>query len=245
MSECLTAVPSVASTTDRAVDRWFYIGMAIATTPSRWMVNAAARRAPVTGLAVVHGIVFLIWLQLFLAQTVLVATRRMEVHRRLETVTTLLAPVLIVLGYMTVIPMLKRGFDLSRDLHIEVEPFREAVFPLGDLVIFGVLIAPGYWYRRRPDVHRRLMLLGTVGGLMPAPLADLIGHFSPSPAGRIILVPIAMFLFASAVYDRVRLGRIHPVSLWGAIAIFVYNILLAALLGPSALWHRFVGRLVG
>jgi hypothetical protein len=37
----------------------------------------------------------------------------------------------------------------------------------------------------------------------------------------IILVPIALLLFASAVYDRVSRGRIHPASLWGAVIIFI------------------------
>jgi hypothetical protein len=47
---------------------------------------------------------------------------------------------------------------------------------------------------------------------MPAPLVHLIGH-SPLPRemGPIIVIPIALFLFASAAYDRASLGRIHPV----------------------------------
>jgi hypothetical protein len=35
----------------------------------------------------------------------------------------------------------------------------------------------------------------------------------------IIIVPIALFLFASAVYDRISLGRIHPVSVLGTVEI--------------------------
>jgi hypothetical protein len=81
---------------------------------------------------------------------------------------------------------------------------------------------------------------------MPAPLAHLIGH---APLLRemapIIVVPIALFLFASALCDRVSLGRVHPVSLWGGVFIFVWDLLLNIVIGPSAAWHRFAQRIIG
>jgi len=228
------------------VDRWFYIGMAICAiitivlgfAPS--IVNTAARKGPPTPLAAAHGTVYVAWLLVFLAQTTLVATRRVPLHRRLGTAAVALAPVMIVLGYMTAIAMARRGYDLSGDLHIEADPLLGLVNPLGDLVTFGILVAAGYGYRRRSDIHKRLMLFATVGGLMPAPLAHLIGHFPSTRAmGPIIVVPIALFLFASAIYDRVSFGRMHPVSLWGAAPIFVWDLLLNIVIGPSAAWHHF------
>jgi hypothetical protein len=212
------------------VDRWFYIGMAICTiitivlgfAPS--IINTASRKAPPTPLAAAHGTVYVAWLVMFLAQTTLVATRRIPVHRRLGTAAVFLAPGVIVLGYMTAIAMARRGFDSSGDLHIEADPLLGLVNPLGNLVTFGILVAAGYWYRHRSDIHKRLMLFATVGGLLPAPLAHLIGHFpSLREMVPIIVVPIALFLFASAAYDRVSLGRMHPVSLWGAVMIFVWT----------------------
>jgi hypothetical protein len=233
------------------VNRWFYIGMAICTiitvilgfAPS--LVNTAARKAPATPLATAHGIVYAAWLLMFLAQTTLVATRRIPVHRRLGTAAVFLAPMMIVLGYRTAIVMARRGFDLSGDLHIEADPLLGLVNPLGDLLIFGILVAAGFWYRHRSDIHKRLMLLATVGGLMPAPLAHLIGHLpSLNEMGPIIVVPTLLFLFASAAYDRISLGRMHPVSLWGAVAIFVWESLLNIVIGPSAAWHHFARWLV-
>jgi hypothetical protein len=139
----------------------------------------------------------------------------------------------------------RRGFDLSGDLHIEADPLRGLVNPLGDLVTFGTLTATGFGYRHRGDIHKRLMLLATVGGLTPAPLAHLIGH-SPllREMGPIIDVPIALFLFASATYDRVALGRMHPVSLWGAVMIFFWDLLRNIVIAPSAAWHHFAEWLV-
>lgn len=207
----------------RPVDRWFYIGMAIAAIltaiagfgPS--IINTAARKAPLTPLAEAHAIANIAWLLLFLAQTTLVATRRIAAHRRLGVAASRLAVALVVLGYTTCIAMARRGFDLSGDLNAEADPLGpQFLFPLSNLAEFSTLLAAGYWFRHRAEIHKRLMLLATVGGLMPAPLAHLIGHFpSLRDMGAIIVVPFAAFLFASAVYDRVSRGRIHPVSMWG------------------------------
>lgn len=61
----------------------------------------------------------------------------------------------------------------------------------------------------------------------------------------IIVVPLVLFLFASAAYDRVSLGRMHPVSLWGAVTIFLWQLSLNIVIGPSAAWHSFARWLVG
>jgi hypothetical protein len=233
------------------VSRWFYIGMAVGTiiivgvgfAPS--IISTTAPNAPLTRLAIAHSALFLVWLVIFSAQTTLVATRRVAIHCQLGTAAIFLAPAMIVLGYLVAIAMARRGFDLSGDLEIEADPLLALVNPLGDLIAFGTLVAAGFWYRHRSEIHKRLMLLATVGGLMPTPLAHLIGH---SPLLReirpIILLPIAPLLFASAVYDRISRGHIHPVSLWAALAIFAWDILRYAVIGPSVMWHQLARLLV-
>ena len=246
-----TAVAIRSVSPGRRVDRWFYIGMASATiitgvggfAPS--LVDTTARNAPLTPLAAGHAIVFLAWLVVFLAQATLAATGRIVVHRRLGTHAVFLAPALVVLGYITAITMARRGVDLSGDLHIKADPLLGLVNPLGDLLLFAILVAAGFWYRRRREIHKRLMLFATVGGLMPAPLAHLIGHYpSLNAVPPIILVPLALLLFASAAHDRVSLGRLHPISLWGAVSIMVWFLLLNVVIGPSTAWHHFAQGLV-
>jgi hypothetical protein len=234
------------------VERLFYIGMgilAILVASAGFLpgiVNASGRTAPLTTLVVVHGAVFLMWLMLFVVQATLVATRRTQLHRRLGPFGALLAIAMIVLGYASVIAMGRRGFDLSGDLGVAADPLTFLVLPLGDLAAFAILVGSAFAYRRRPVIHKRLMLLATIGTLMPAPLAHLIGHtpmLRAHPA--IIVIPIAILLSLSAIHDRVAKGRIHPVSLWVALALFAWANLRAAVIGPSAAWHRFAGWLIG
>jgi len=235
----------------RPTGRWFYIGMSLATiavvvlgfAPS--LIGAGARNGPVTPLVAVHGAIAVTWLLVFLAQTTLVATHRLAIHRRLGVVAGFVAAALVISGYMTAMAMARRGIDLSGDLHIQNDPLLGIVNPVGDLVPFVVLLSAGYWYRHFDDVHKRLMLLATVGGLMPAPLAHAIGHVPTLVSNPpIIMIPLVLLYFASAAYDRIMIGRIHPVSLWVAAAILGWDTLLNAVIGPSAAWHRFAQWLI-
>ncbi|MEO8125441.1 MAG: hypothetical protein ABJF23_33215 [Bryobacteraceae bacterium] len=166
-------------------------------------------------------------------------------HRRLGVIAVVLAVIMVPLGYASAMAMARRGFDLSGDLNLKGgDLLYELVFPLGDLVTFAVLVPAGLWLRRKPMIHKRLMLLGTIGSMMPAPLAHFIGHNFKSTPG--IIVPMLAVLFLSpAAYDRIRIGRFQPISLWVGVLIFLWANVRAAILGPSEIWHHFARWLIG
>lgn len=246
-----TTTPTANAT--RRDEGRFYIGMAIAATATAIagfgpaIVDPASRKAPLTWSVGLHGAVFGGWLLLFLAQTLLASKGRIAVHRRLGYAGAGLAVLMLVSGYLTTIEMARRGYDLSGDLIGDSgDMLMLMVFQLGDLLCFGALVALAVLFRSRSDVHKRLMLLATVGGLMPAALSHIIGH-SPFLRGfhpAIILIPYVAFLFAGAVHDRLSRGRIHPVSLWVALAVFVFSNLRAAVIGPSDAWREFATWLI-
>jgi len=243
------AVGQVRAAAPRISEHWFYGGVAAAAmltaiagfAPS--LLDGSARRGPVTSLVAVHGALCVAWLVLFALQISLIAQRRIALHRTVGTAALFVGAGLVVVGYRAVIEMVRRGFDLSGDLHVPpVDARFEMVFPLGDLVAFAVLLTLAYLWRRRSAIHKRLMMLATVGGLMPAALAHLIGHSQALQRlpGAIILAPLALFFGAGAAYDRIAAGRIHPVSLWGGLSLFVWAMVRAAVIGPSAWWSQFV-----
>lgn len=208
-------------------------------------LHASTRKAPVTPLVWLHGALFTSWLLLYLAQTTLVAAGRPHLHRRLGVVGVLLAIAMAWVGYSTAVAMGRRGFDLSGDLDAASDPLGTLVFPLGDLLSFAILVTAAVWWRRRAEYHKRLMMLATVGSLMAAPLAHLIGRI---PALRetppFILLPLAAFYLAGAVRDRIVGGRFHPVSLWGGLSLLAWAQLRAGVIGPSEAWHRLAGWLI-
>ena len=196
----------------------------------------------ITPIVRVHAALYTAWLVLFIAQSRLIGAGRIALHRRLGVFGAALALTMIVVGFRAALDAGRRGFkiDTLRD------PLAYLVFPLGDLCAFAVLVALALWFRKRPMAHKRLMLLATCGALMNAPLAHFIASVPPlAVMPPIILLPMALLLGASAAYDKLTLGRIHPVSLWGGLSLFVFANLRAGLIGPSAPWHSFARWLVG
>jgi hypothetical protein len=175
----------VAAEPRHRVDRWFYISVAllmilfngVAFGPS--IVNSSGRLGPLTPVVAAHGIVSFAFLLLFLTQVTLVAVGRTAVHRRLGIVGPMLAFVMIVLGHVMSIELARRGYDLSGDLQRFDTAGGQPPPTLGQgLAInvslfgsFGILVGAGIWYRHRPAIHKRLMLLAIVGVLPGPPFA--------------------------------------------------------------------------
>ena len=250
----MATAPNLTPTQRRAkpfAERWYFTGMAIAMIavsiagflPA--IVNPVGRRAPLTPLAAVHGIVFLAWLLLFLAQSLLVATGRVGWHRRLGLTSVVLLALMIPLGFLTATSMVRRGFDLSGDQHIGFPPprgldvYTGSLFNFGGLLEFTILAVAAICYRRRPEIHKRLMLFANIE-LMGPSITHFIGHLSPlelKPPE--VLIPFTLLLLAGIARDYVVAKRIHPLTAALAIALFVCLPLQGAVIGPSAWWHQF------
>jgi hypothetical protein len=156
----------------------------------------------------------------------------------------------VVVGYFTLIEEARRGFDLSGDI-VRRPPGPEGSNPafialLWNVLTFGILAGVGLCYRHRPAVHKRLMLLAMLGGLTNTPVAHVVGHWPSlqSRAGIIVPVSTALFLSLSAIHDRVSHGRIHPVSLWGAILVFASGSVFFVVIRESAVWREFAAWLI-
>ena len=219
-------------------------------------IDQSQRNGPVTPLVIAHGALTGAWLLLFLLQGLLVAIGRTTVHRLLGAGGAVLAPMSIVVGYFAIVAMLRRGYDLSGDIARGAVPpgspapgALDAWIPLAEFLTFGVLVAAGLWYRRRAEIHRRLMLLA-VTVLALEPIFHFVGYLSgrwPSAwlAGAMSGTALQLLLlFASAIHDRVAYGRIHPVSLWVPLLLIAWVLALCAVVPRSAAWHQTAAWLV-
>jgi hypothetical protein len=230
----------------RGFSRRFFTGMAIlmlATSIAGFapaILNPAGRRAPLSLLDAVHGIVFFAWLVLFLVQALLVESRRVGWHRRVGRASAFALLALIPLGYAVTITMVRRGFDLSGDQAVgqQLDAQTASIFNFGDLLTFALLALGALWFRRRPAIHKRLMLFANIH-LMGAPITHLLGH-------NRLLTPItvigvfALFLLAAVVGDFLPDKRVHPLTAGLAVLSFAMLPVEGAVVGPSSAWHHLV-----
>jgi uncharacterized membrane protein YozB (DUF420 family) len=247
------------------VDHWFYIVVAVLVIvlhvagfgPS--LIDESMRNGQPSLLVIIHGGVAAAWLLLFLAQATLVATGRTSVHRRLGVVAPALTVVMVVLIFLTTIELVRRGYDLSGDLLRPAAGAPGAPVPSAaeldgglngfvSALNFGILVAAGWWYRRRPEIHKRLMLVALLS-LTSVPLLHLAGYVIgrwPDLFGPASVAPFAanLLLFAGAVHDKITRGRIHPISVWVPLTLIAVMQFSSAV-ALSAPWRQFSTWLAG
>jgi hypothetical protein len=194
---------------------------------------------PLSPLLFAHGVVMTTWMVLFIAQVLLVATRQTELHRRMGVVGMLLGILVIAVGVAASIDAGRRGASPTS----EVPPLVFMAIPLFDMPLFAGLMGVALWQRRRPDIHKRLMLLATLGLLTPGiariPL-DIIQRGGPP-----LFFGLALFfpLLCIAI-DTARTRRLHPAFGWGG-ALVILMLPLRLLIAQTPAWINFATWLVG
>lgn len=229
----------------RRSERLFFGGMAVVLlitvfagfAPTYYLRNAFGSPR-LTPSLLAHGFAFSTWMVLLVVQTSLVAASRTDIHRRLGVAGGALAVVMMVLGAYVAISRTASGLVVSPP---GISPLAFLTVPLAAVVVFPVLLGLALWFRKRADIHKRLVLIATLELVMAA-VGRLPGIFNPlgsialGVAGLFIVTDL--FLVAIAIYDWRSLGRIHPATLWGG-AFFVVSQPLRAMIGATAPWTSF------
>jgi hypothetical protein len=210
------------------------------------MIDTSRRNGSTTPIVVIHGLAMAAWLVLYLTQTLLAATGRLNRHRRLGVAGGVFALVVVVSGVVTTLEAAGRGSYLSGDLvrfNAGFDFVGFMILPFGDVLVFGAFVAAAVLYRRKPDAHKRLMLFAIIGGLIAAPIVHIVGHFPVPPAAPPLLL-LAMFC-SSAIHDKLSRRKVHPVSWFAPIVIIAFVVARNMLLANSTVWHDFVAWWVG
>jgi hypothetical protein len=183
-------------------------------------------------LLVVHGIASSAWIVLLLMQTLLIRTGRIRVHRTLGVLGALLAATMVALGVSVALQAAAQG---TLGVHFHQQPLQFLLIPLGQILIFGVLVAVAIALRRRPAVHKRLMVIATLNLIAPAAvrMADGVFHIANPASALVVLV---LGVAACIVYDIRTRGRIHPVfGIVGPMTLLSFPMRLAV--SHTAAWH--------
>ena len=189
------------------------------------------------GLVHLHGVVMTSWIVLFAVQAGLVAARRVDLHRKLGVAGAVLAALVVVVGIATAVDGARRGVSPGPP------PLVFLAIPLGVILVYGTLVAAAIANRRRPDWHKRLMLLAAISVLTPAIARITIDALQ---AGGIVAFMGLTDLFAIAciAWDAARNRRLHPAFLRGGLFLVLSHPAMLALAG-SAFWMEIARRIVG
>ena len=185
---------------------------------------------PVPAIVHVHAAVFVCWLALFVAQTLLVLRGRVQAHVRLGQAGLALAGLMLVTGLATAIHAARAGHTGIPGVQFP-DPQGFMLLNLASIVVFTLLVAAGWWWRRRPQAHKRLMLAATVAALMPPGISRLPGVAGHD--GAIAAVAVA-FLLVGPAYDLATRKRIHPAYAGLLLSVFIVPPVVLQLSGTEA-----------
>ena len=180
----------------------------------------------------VHGFAFTTWMVLLVVQTSLIAANRTAVHRRLGVAGGALGVLMMVLGAYVAITRFRAGLMVA-PVGLPVGVLLAVA--LATIVVFPVLLGSALWFRGRPDVHKRLVLLAT----FELATAAVARWPVVAPLGPIAFFGVTdLFVVALAVYDWRTQRRIHPATLWGGLFLIASQP-LRLVIGFTSAWQAF------
>ena len=260
--------PDLLSGTPRAhaIDRWIYVFMAaffivivltgfIPDSLAKIAAVKVGQRPPFPLVMHIHAVLMGSFLLLLLAQTVLVATGRCGLHRRLGLVAVVLAPALVLAGlvlaptnYHAVWNAAQPGSPVSLREAMAVRLPRLDNILLQQIkqgVLFPLFLAIGLRARGRDaGFHKRMMILATA---IPFPAAiDRIGWLpttlpaSPLSSDLYVLLAVAPML----AWDVFRNRTVHR-AYWSWMAIYLAASVVVNLLWDTQWWHGTARQIMG
>ena len=168
---------------------------------------------PIRTLVITHGIAMSAWILLMLAQPTLVARSNYRLHMKLGVAGAALAAVILVSGIWLAISATEIMPAETIIWSLPPKPFMAV--PFVSIMLFGGFVTLGVINRRKPQIHRAMMLLATLA-VVPAAVSRIDffnGYYLGTMWERLfgpffVSAILAMLLFAARCaltrsFDRV------------------------------------------
>ena len=229
----------------------FYFYMALACmavaflgfAPTYW-VPMAKRSFSASPVVHFHGLLFFAWSLYFVFQSWLAASGKIVRHRAIGMIGISLATMMTIFGFLVSVNVMKR----SAAAGLTDDGIAFSIVPLSGIAFFAVVFALAIAAIRKPEAHKRLMLLASIS-LLDAAVARWFLTFlaPPGPVGPppvpVTIAPAFvanLLLVVAMIYDWRTRGRPHPVYVYGAIALSAIK-LLNWPISMTPIWHSFAG----
>ena len=248
-----------------AIDRWIFVFMAmwfIAIVLTGFIPDSimkvglveAGKRPPFPLVLHLHAVLMGSFLLLLLAQTWLMATGRTDYHVQLGLLAFLLAPTLVIVGFILAPTMYHQLWDTFQAAPPEARAKARAAVLHSENVkliqiraglLFPLFLIIGLRARSTDaGLHKRMMILATAVPLTAG--IDRI-HWLPTSMPVTPVSVDAFLLLAVApmfAWDVIRNRRIHR-AYWIWLALFLPSAIAVATLWDTAWWHVTARHIMG
>jgi hypothetical protein len=244
---------AVASRVD--VERRFFTSMVIAMAmfvfigfaPSYFLQPALGGLVtgrevpPITPMVHLHAATGTAWMLFLIFQAYLIRGKQHQRHMANGLIGAGIALAVVIVGFAVAIGAGQAGRHPPGWTSTAF-----LMMPFSTATLFGAYVAAALWWRRKPDYHKRLMLLATVSLLLPAGARISTYFFKgilpPGPPGGLVLTDL--FIAALVAYDLKKQGRLHPATLWGG-GLMLLSQPGRLWLSQTDGWNALAARLIG
>ena len=231
----------------RTDSKYFYFQMSLLCMavaflgfwPSYWgpMAAGTLQKAPVSHI---HGIVFFGWSLYIVYQSWLGASGQIARHRSVGLIGVSFATAMVIFGVLVSIQVMHELTAAGKGAY---GVFLASV-SMSNIALFAVLIVAALMNIRRPEWHKRLMIMAAIsilGAPLARPLMVNLHQAPPAPLSDWLVVGIAA---VPLLHDWRTRGRVHSAS-WIALAAIVGVRLVRIPMADTMAWHDFAGWLSG
>jgi len=173
---------------------------------------------------ILHGTILTLWFGLYFVQTSLIALGRKRLHARLGPYIAGASVLAIVGAVLAPLRLVSRRIAAGEDLDTLVTQGVAVIWiNTAMLSSFITCLGLGVYFRKRPEIHKRLMFLAFISLYLPA--TARISRLPRFFDAENLIVPgldaflILFLVLALCVYDMFTRGRLHAVSALGAVSL--------------------------
>ncbi len=159
-----------------------------------------------------HGVIFSSWALILVMQAALVSTGRIALHRKLGIFAATYGAFLVLVGFYT----MYNKFVTKMAAGDEFGAHSGWLIALVDMVLFSTFMTLAIVYRKKPDVHKRLILVATV-----AILGAAAGRMPFLPNIPLIMAVFMAPILVGIIFDLLTRRRAHAVYVIGLVVYLV------------------------
>ena len=186
-----------------------------------------------------HGGLFTMWMLVFVAQTQLVANRRVDIHMKLGKASMLLALAIIPMMYLVGVWQVARANQPPF-----TDPLNWTVVPLAAIPAYAILVWTGWSRRKEAQWHKRAML-GAAIAVVAGPAIGRLPLAPPVFAGFAFQMLLGLTLFIPLMlWDRRSTGRVHPAT-WLGFGVIAASIVISLAFLGTGTWAPIARNLPG
>ncbi len=199
---------------------------------------------PIKGLIIAHGVSMTLWVILFLVQPLLIVSGNKRVHMKVGILGAVLAVSMVLLGLY--LPIQTTRFEPDVTLW-GLNRVHFMAIPIFAILTFAGFVTLGIRNRRRPEIHRPMMLLATLA-VIPAATDRITGLPELYAAGiwGQLFGPFFVAVLTGVVFLLVKWALTRAFDRWLALGLTALALvdLLIMRIAPTDAWGQFATFLV-